>query len=68
MHSRNCGWEHRDSLTTGYALKEIMRQPLSADNLAPRVEAYIQGNTINVELNKDLLSALAHWRSKGILN
>ncbi|MBC2711671.1 MAG: hypothetical protein HGJ94_12000 [Desulfosarcina sp.] len=55
--------EHRHSLTTGYALKEILRQPPTSETMARIVDEYVKGNTINSELNKDLLSGLAQWAS-----
>ncbi len=57
--------EHRNSLTTGYALKEILGRPPFQESLPARVDTYVQANTINAELNRDLLSALARWRSLG---
>ena len=57
--------EHRDSLTTGYALKEILRRRPPMENLPHRVKTYVQCNTFNAELNKDLISALAHVNPKG---
>ena len=54
---------HRHSLTTGYALKEVLRYPPATANLHRIVEEYITGNTINPQLNNDLLTGLARWAS-----
>ena len=49
---------HRESLTTGYALKEILRRRPVPDEIAPIVDEYVTGNTINTALNNDLLASL----------
>lgn len=58
-------WQtHRESLTTGFALKELLQRSPPAPQVASRAEAYIQSNRINHELNQDLRSALAYWKSR----
>jgi hypothetical protein len=60
--------DHRDSLTTGYALKEILRSGHPMDDMAALIGEYVRGNTINTALNKDLLAGLAQWESYTISN
>lgn len=60
--------DHRHSLTTGYALKEILRSGHPMDDMAALIDEYIRGNTINTALNKDLLAGLAQSESGGISN
>ncbi len=55
--------EHRHSLTTGYALKAILRNRTRMEPIAPIVEAYVKDNTVNAALNHDLLALLQRRRT-----
>ncbi len=46
--------EHRNSLATGYALKEILGQSDEPEKMKQVIKTYIALNTVNPELNKDL--------------
>ncbi len=52
--------EHGNSLATGYALREMLRQASSPDDFAGEIKAYIKINTVNPELNRDLLQYVEH--------
>ena len=59
---------HRHSLTTGYALKEILRRRLVPDEIDLFVDEYVTGNTINTALNKDLLASLKQRNAEKMSN
>ena len=46
--------EHRNSLATGYALKEILVTSATPEKMEQVIETYIDLNAVNPELNKDL--------------
>jgi len=59
--------DHRTSLTTGYALKEILHRPSRLPDMDRIVGEYVMGNTINTQLNHDLRAGLADgWALKSI--
>jgi len=46
--------EHRNSLATGYALKEILRTSAAPEKMEQMIETFIDLNAVNPKLNKDL--------------
>lgn len=56
--------EHRGSLITGYALKEMLRRCRPSDRLVRRVRDYTRKTTVNPALKKDLTMALARLADK----
>ncbi len=51
--------KHPASLTTGYALREILQRASHVGDLAAIVKNYVDQNTVNPELNRDLTSLAA---------
>jgi hypothetical protein len=55
--------EHRNSMTTGYALKTILNSSLATPSMSRIVDEYVSSNSVNPALNQDLRAALARWPS-----
>jgi len=51
--------EHRGNLATGYALREILKRSDSPGELSQKIFTFIELNTVNPALNRDLVSHLA---------